>query len=99
MRKIVLLLSVMLLVACSSQMERDVNKMAERVVEFRRMQERMKDRSNLAGKRMTKKEYEQYTREYMEYSSKMLDKYSETPEQRREFYRLVEERAKELNKK
>ncbi|MBQ8542674.1 MAG: hypothetical protein IJ436_04295 [Bacteroidaceae bacterium] len=98
MKKIVLVLSVILLVGCSSQIERDVNSMAERVVEFKQVQERMKDYSNLRGKRMTRQEYELYARDYIEYSSKMLDKYSETPEQRKEFYRLVEERVKELNR-
>lgn len=83
-------------VACSSPMERDATKMAKRVVELEQVQKRMEDRSNLGGKRMTKQEYEQYSREYIEYANKMLEKYSETPDQRSEFYNLVEKKVKEM---
>lgn len=82
--------------ACSSPMERDATKMAKRVVELEQVQKRMEDRSNLGGKRMTKQEYEQYSREYIEYANKMLEKYSETPDQRSEFYNLVEKKVKEM---
>ncbi len=75
-------------VACSSPMDRDATKMAKRVVELEQVQKRMENRSNLGGKRMTKQESEQYSREHIEYANKMLEKYSETPDQRREFYNL-----------
>ncbi len=32
----------------------------------------------------------------MEYANKMLEKYSETPDQKHEFYQLVEKKAKEM---
>lgn len=93
---IALLLTVILLAGCSSQMDRDANKMAKRVVEFEQVQKRMEDRSNLGGKRMSEQEFQQYVKEYMEYANKMLEKYSETPDQKHEFYQLVEKKAKEM---
>lgn len=93
---IALLLTVILLAGCSSQMDRDANKMAKRVVEFEQVQKRMEDRSNLGGKRMSEQEFQQYAKEYMEYANKMLEKYSETPDQKHEFYQLVEKKAKEM---
>lgn len=92
-------LTVMFFASCSSQMERDATKMAKRVVEFEQVQKRMEDRSNLGGKRMSKQEFEQYSREYIEYANKMLEKYSETREQKQEFYQLVEKKAKEIKNK
>lgn len=89
-------LSVVLLLGCSSQMDRDATKMAKRVVEHELVRKRMEDRSNLGGKRMTEKEYEQYSREYIEYANKMLEKYSTTREQKQEFYQLVEKKANEM---
>lgn len=86
-------------VGCSSQMDRDAAKMAKRVFELEQVQKRMEDRSNLGGKRMTKQEYEQYSRDYIEYANKMLEKYSETPEQKRVFYQLVEKKANEMKNK
>ena len=56
---IALLLTVILLAGCSSQMDRDANKMAKRVVEFEQVQKRMEDRSNLGGKRMSEQEFKQ----------------------------------------
>lgn len=94
-----LLLTVMLLAGCTSQMDRDANKMAKRVVEFEQVQKRMEDRSNLGGKRMSEQEFQQYAKEYMEYANKMLEKYSETPDQKHEFYQLVEKKAKEMKNK
>lgn len=93
---IALSLTVILLAGCSSQMDRDANKMAKRVVEFEQVQKRMEDRSNLGGKRMSEQEFQQYAKEYMEYANKMLEKYSETPDQKHEFYQLVEKKAKEM---
>lgn len=89
-------LTIVFFISCSSSMERDATKMAKRVVELEQVQKRMEDRSNLGGKRMTKQEYEQYSREYIEYANKMLEKYSETPDQRSEFYNLVEKKVKEM---
>lgn len=89
----------MTMVGCSTQMDRDATKMAKRVVELEQVQRRMEDRSNLGGKRMTKQEYEQYSRDYIEYANKMLEKYSETPEKKREFYQLVEKKANEMKNK
>ena len=99
LRLLALTLLVVLLLGCSSQMDRDATKMAKRVVELEQVQKRMEDRSNLGGKRMTKQEYEQYSRDYIEYANKMLEKYSETPEQKREFYQLVEKKANEMKNK
>lgn len=94
-----LILATFLLVGCSSQMERDATKMAKRVVEHEQIRKRIEDRSNLGGKRMTEKEYEQYSREYIEYANKMLEKYSKTREQKQEFYQLVEKKANEIKNK
>jgi outer membrane lipoprotein-sorting protein len=99
LRLLALTLLVVLLLGCSSQMDRDATKMAKRVVELEQVQKRMEDRSNLGGKRMTKQEYEQYSRDYIEYANKMLEKYSETPEQKQEFYQLVEKKANEMKNK
>ena len=96
---LLMIVLVMTMVGCSSQMDRDATKMAKRVVELEQVQKRMEDRSNLGGKRMTKQEYEQYSRDYIEYANKMLEKYSETPEQKREFYQLVEKKANEMKNK
>lgn len=92
-------LTVMFFASCSSQMERDATKMAKRVVELEQVQKRMEDRSNLGGKRMTEQEYERYSREYIEYANKMLEKYGETREQKQEFYQLVEKKADEMRNK
>ena len=99
LKLLTLSLTVMFFVSCSSQMERDATKMAKRVVEFEQVQKRMEDRSNLGGKRMSKQEFEQYSREYIEYANKMLEKYSETREQKQEFYQLVEKKADEMRNK
>ena len=99
LKLIVLFLSIMLLAGCSSQMERDATQMAKRVVELEQVQRRMEDRSNLGGRRMTEQEYEQYSREYIDFANKMLEKYNATPEQRREFYQLVEKKADEMRNK
>jgi len=103
MKKLLLSLLTFILVAmiigCSSSMEKDATKMAKRVIELEQVQKRMEDRSNLGGKRMTKQEYEQYSREYIEYANKMLEKYSETKEQRQEFFELVDKKVKEMKNK
>lgn len=99
LKLLALSLTVMFFASCSSQMERDATKMAKRVVELEQVQKRMEDRSNLGGKRMSKQEFEQYSREYIEYANKMLEKYSETREQKQEFYQLVEKKAKEMKNK
>lgn len=94
-----LFLTMLFFTSCSSQMDRDATKMAKRVVEHEQVRKRMEDRSNLGGKRMTEQEYEQYSREYIEYANKMLEKYSDTREQKQEFYQLVEKKASEMRKK
>ena len=99
LKLLALLLTVILLAGCTSQMDRDANKMAKRVVEFEQVQKRMEDRSNLGAKRMSEQEFQQYAKEYMEYANKMLEKYSETPDQKHEFYQLVEKKADEMRKK
>lgn len=99
LKHIALLLIVMLFASCTSQMDKDAARMAKRVVEMEQVKARMGDRSNLGGKRMSKQEYEHYSKEYVEYANKMLEKYSETPEQRREFYNLVEKKANEMKNK
>jgi len=96
---LLMLIPVTLMPGCSSSMDKDATKMAKRVVEFEQVQRRMEDRSNLGGKRMSEQEYQQYARDYMEYANKMLEKYSETPEQKREFYQLVEKKANEMKNK
>lgn len=96
LKLLALLLTVILLAGCTSQMDRDAKKMAKRVVEFEQVQKRMENRSNLGGKRMSEQEFQQYAKEYMEYANKMLEKYSETPDQKHEFYQLVENKAKEM---
>lgn len=96
LKLLALSLTVLFFASCSSQMERDATKMAKRVVEFQQVQKRMEDRSNLGGKRMSEQEFQQYAKEYMEYANKMLEKYSETPDQKHEFYQLVEKKAKEM---
>ena len=77
-------------------MDRDANKLAKRIVEFEYEQNRMKSHSNLYGKRMTEQEFEQYSQDFLEFTDEMLEKYSETPEQRSEFCLLVERKAEEL---
>jgi len=99
LKLLAMLLTVILLAGCTSQMDRDANKMAKRVVEFEQVQKRMEDRSNLGGKRMSEQDFQQYAKEYMEYANKMLEKYSETPDQKHEFYQLVEKKAKEMKNK
>lgn len=94
-----LFLAMLFFTSCSSQMDRDATKMAKRVVEHEQVRKRMEDRSNLGGKRMTEQEYEQYSREYIEYANKMLEKYSDTRVQKQEFYQLVEKKADEMRKK
>ena len=73
--------------------------MAKRVVELEQVQKRMEDSSNLYGKHMSKQEYEQYSRDYIEYANKMIEKYSETREQRQEFFELVDKKVKEMKNK
>lgn len=94
----ILLLSAaaLLFSACGSQMERDADKMAKRAVEFRHTQERFADRSNMHGKPMSREELEEYSKEYIDYATKMLEKYDETPEMKREFYQLVEKKISEM---
>lgn len=94
-----LFLAMLFFTSCSSQMDRDATKMAKRVVEHEQVRKRMEDRSNLGGKRMTEQEYEQYSREYIEYANKMLEKYSDTRVQKQQFYQLVEKKADEMRKK
>ncbi|MBQ6083847.1 MAG: hypothetical protein IJK92_05795 [Bacteroidales bacterium] len=90
---------VAIMIGCSSSMDRDATKMAKRVIELEQVQKRMGDRSNLYGKPMSKKEYEQYSQEYIEYANKMIEKYSETREQRQEFFELVDKKVKEMKNK
>lgn len=83
-------------VACSSQMERDANKMAKRAIEFQQVQKRAGDRSNLNGKPMSREELQTYTEEYIEYTKQMLEKYNETPEMQKEFVELVDKKIEEM---
>ena len=97
---LVLSLSILLLTGCSNQiMNWDAYKLAKRVVELEQVQKRMDDRSNLRGKRMSKQEYENYYHEFNRYANKMLEKYSETPEQKQEFYNLVENKVNRIKNK
>ena len=103
MKKIFLVLSVVLgmlltFSSCASQMERDAEKMAKRAVELEQAQHRMEDRSNIGGRRMTEQEYQQLDRDYIEFASKLNAKYYETREQHEEFYKLVDQKIKELKK-
>lgn len=103
MRKFLITVSVVvgMIIAfpsCASQMERDATKLAKRAVEFEQVQKRMGDRSNLGGKRMSEKEYQQYARDYIEFANKLNAKYNETPEMHEEFYNMVEDKMKELKK-
>ena len=82
--------------ACGTSMERDAKKMAERAVEFEQTQRRFGHRSNLYGKPMSRAEYEQYTKEYIEFSNEMLAKYSETLEMQREFTEMVNKEIEKL---
>lgn len=95
----VLFLSVLVLAGCGSKMDRDAKKMAKRVIEMEHIRDRRGDRSNIYGKPMTDQEYQQYLDEYIEYSSEMLGKYSETPEQKHEFYQLVQRKVDEMKGK
>lgn len=95
LKLIVLLLSVILLAGCGSQMERDAKRLAKRAVEFEQVTKRMEDRSNLGGKRMTEEEYQKYALEQMEFANKMLEKYK-TPEQRQKFNELVKKEIEKI---
>lgn len=96
---LLMLVSITITVGCSSPMERDATKMAKRVIELEQVQKRMESRSNLYGKPMSKKEYEKYSREYIEYANKMIEKYGETREQRQQFFELVDRKVKEMKNK
>lgn len=95
---VLLLASILVFVSCSSQMERDAKKMAQRVIEFEQVHQRFSDRSNLMGKPMSREELEKYNREYIDFATSMLNKYSETPEMKQEFYKMVEEKAQQMRK-
>ncbi len=96
----ILSFSVLFLTGCSTQtMNWEAHKLAKRVVELEQVQNRMKDRSNLSGKRMSEQEYEQYFSESIDYVRKTLKKYSETPKQQQEFYNLVEKNMTEIKNK
>lgn len=82
--------------SCASEMERDAEKLAERAVEFDQMQRRFGDRSNLQGKPISRQELEASTREYIEYSNRMMEKYSSTPEQQEKFSRMVTEKINKM---
>lgn len=101
-KKITLLLSVsvimMMFAACGSSMERDAERMAKRAVEFEQVQKRFGDRSNLGGKPMSRQELEKYSKDYIEFANKMLEKYSDTRETREEFKQLVNKKIKELKR-
>lgn len=103
MRKFLITVSVVVVMiiafpSCASQMERDAAKLAKRAVELEQVQKRMEDRSNLGGKRMSEQEYQQYARDYIEFANKLNMKYSDTPEMHEEFYKMVNEKMKELKK-
>lgn len=77
-------------------MERDAEKMAKRAVELEQVMKHREDCSNLGGKRMSEQEYQQFAKEYIEFANKMNKKYSETREMHEEFYKMVDEKMKEL---
>ena len=77
-------------------MERDAKEMAKRAVEFEQTQKRFGDRSNLHGKPMSRAEMEAYTKDYIEYTNRMLEKYGETPEKHDEFAKLVNKEIEKL---
>jgi len=103
MKKVLITLSfilgmILVFPACTSQMERDAEKMAKRAVELEQVIKRMDDRSNLGGKRMSKQEYQQYASDYIEFANRLHEKYNKTPEMKEEFYKLVDKKMKELKK-
>lgn len=103
MKRILITVSVLLgmvlaFPSCASKMERDAEKMAKRAVELEQVIKRRGDCSNLGGKRMSDQEYQQFASDYIEFANKMNKKYSETPEMHEEFYKLVDEKMKELKK-
>ena len=55
-----------------------------------------RDRSNLHGKPLTRKELNDMKKEYKEFRDQMMDKYSETPEMKSEFETLVFKKMAEL---
>lgn len=87
--------AVLLFGSCGSSMERDAEKMAKRAIEFEQMQQRSQDRSNLFGKPMSREELEKATKEYIEFTNRMLSKYDETLEMHREFVDLVNKKIRE----
>lgn len=87
--------AVLLLGSCGSSMERDAEKMAKRAIEFEQMQQRSQDRSNLYGKPMSREEQEKATKEYIEFSNRMMSKYNETPEVHNEFVDMVNKKIRE----
>ena len=87
--------AVLLLGSCGSSMERDAEKMAKRAIEFEQMQQRSQDRSNLFGKPMSREEQEKATKEYIEFTNRILSKYDETLEMHREFVDLVINKIRE----
>lgn len=104
MRKALITLSLilgMILVfpACTSQMERDAEKLAKRAVELEQVVKRMEDRSNLGGKRMSEQEYQQYASDYIKFANRLHEKYNKTPEMKEEFYSMVEKKKKEIKNK
>ncbi|MBO4308024.1 MAG: hypothetical protein J5848_06925 [Bacteroidales bacterium] len=102
LKRITLLLSasviMMMFSACGSSMERDAERMAKRAVEFKEVQKRFGDRSNLGGKPMSRQELERYSKDYIEYANKMLEKYSGNREMSEEFKQLVNKKIKELER-
>ena len=103
MKKVLITLSfilgmILVFPACTSQMERDAEKMAKRAVELEQVIKRMDDRSNLGGKRMSEQEYQQYASDYIEFANRLHEKYSKTPGMKEEFYKLVDKKMKELKK-
>lgn len=95
LKLLVLCFSVMLFAGCASEMERDATEVAERAVEMEEMAKSMHDRSNLSGNRMTRQEFDMYSREYIEFCNKMLEKYS-SREQHKEFTKLVNDKIEDL---
>lgn len=87
--------AVLLLSSCTSQMERDAEKMAKKAYQLEQSAKKMENRSNLGGRRMTEQEYDQQAREYIEFANRLHEKYSKTPEMKEEFYKLVDRKLKE----
>lgn len=88
-------LLLMTVSACGSQMERDADKMANSAIELQQLQQRMSDRSNLHGKPISRQELNLYEQKHIELFNQMSEKYGSSPEQWKEFQKLVNKKIRE----